>query len=166
MKKTLLVLKNIVIACTVTGMAYLIKEKAKDLNKEKELERRYKKYYVLENKWLYDEKLNKVHEKWFKDNQIGKVAIYGLGAMGELLIQEVDKIEGVELSYIVDKNQKLQNIGYNDLKVIGIEEMPSMEKVDAVIVTPVYDFDDIKKELEQIAGNTCIVSLEDIIFNE
>lgn len=166
MKKTLMVLKNLLAACTITGMAYIINGKSKKLKKQKELERRYRKYYILENKWLYDEKLNKIHEKWLKDNKIANVAVYGLGTMGELFISEMEKVADVGLSYIVDKDERLQNMGYNDYKVIGIDEMGDMQKVDAVIVTPVYDFDDIKKELEQIVDGTNIVSLEEIIFYE
>lgn len=134
--------------------------------------------YQLERKIFYIEKradknanLIKVFYLWIKCKQSKKnisfflenknfynIAIYGMHFLGECLYDELKKT-GITVSYGIDKN--LNNI-ISDLKIVSPDD--KLEKVDAIIVTPVFNFNEIERHLSPKV--TCpIISIEDILKN-
>ncbi len=92
-------------------------------------------------------------EKKFK-----KIAIYGLGDIGEALYNEIKK-SSIDIVCGIDKSEFYLTEG---ISVISPEdEIPG--NIDAIIVTPVMSYEDIYKLLKN-KTEAKILSLEDIIF--
>lgn len=115
------------------------------------------------------EKLNKntkyynLFYNWFKVNQSGqsianylekinckKIGIYGMGKVGEILLNEIEN-SSLEVSCILEESLLK---GSND----------NAEKSDIIIVTPIFDYDNIKKKLK-LFTKTRVISIEDLIVD-
>lgn len=85
-----------------------------------------------------------------------KVAIYGMGYLGERLVEEC-KDSRVEVKYGIDRSAGRI---YSDIPIYYPED--PLESVDAIIVTAITFYDDIKETLSKKIDCT-ILSLEDIL---
>lgn len=95
---------------------------------------------------------------FLKDKGYHKIAIYGMHFLGECLYKELRE-ENLIVSYGIDKNAN--NITA-DIKIVMPES--KLEKVDAIIVTPVCSFNEIKRQLSY--KMICpILSIKDILEN-
>ena len=86
-----------------------------------------------------------------------KIAIYGMSYVGETLYHELEG-SGIEIAYAIDK--KAEGM-FADIEVMSPDDV--LPEVDAVIVTPVFFFDEIE-ELLVSKMNADIVSIEDILY--
>lgn len=118
---------------------------------------KFKGYYSMLNVWLALKQEGKSLEKYFIDNGYKTIAIYGMGEMGNRLYDEL-KNTSIEVKYAVDKEASSV---YSELNVIEKED--KMEKVDAMIVTATFAFDEIEEELNKLVEFP-IISLEDVIY--
>jgi hypothetical protein len=98
-------------------------------------------------------------------NGIKTVAIYDIGEVGQLLYEEL-KGEQVQVSYLIESVGGNAIEGRYGKKVVGIKEIVFQENVDAIIVTPVYNFVDIYNSLIDENVESIILSLEDIIYGQ
>lgn len=131
------------------------------LSKEnKELLDRYRNYYLLYNKWIN----NLHHEKYLGDyiakNNFEKVSIYGTGEVAKRLYEEIKGFEAKIECFIVKSKDNIDFI--DNIPVIEIDKTLNI-KSELILITPVYEFQNIKKELldHGISGN--IVSMIEII---
>lgn len=146
----------------IGGVLYLSNKK---LKKEKDLNKRFTTYYTATNQWLMNKNENKYVGDYFKENAYKTIAIYGMGTMAELFYNELKNSNSeVKVLYFVDKNAEELYYGLDDISVVGLEDVSSQEEVDAIIVTPIYDFDNINEDLEKLGVNADIISLEDILY--
>jgi len=99
---------------------------------------------------------NKSIIDFFRENSIRQIGIYGFQYLGQRLLGELESSE-IIIRYIIDRNHLFQNVGV-PLKFIDDE----LEPVDAIIVTPIFEFDSISFALKNKI-KTKIVSIEDII---
>lgn len=125
-------------------------------DKDKKVDK-FKGYYNMLNQWMILKKEGKTLASWFVDNGYRTIAIYGMGEMGNRLYDELQGTE-IKVLYAVDKNGSAT---YSELDVVDLED--ELENVDAMVVTSVFAFDEIKEQLCQKVDFP-IVSLEDIIF--
>lgn len=144
----------------IGGMGYFAQ---KALKKERDYHQRYRTYYNTTNQWLLNKNDGKDVGKYFEENNYKTIAIYGMGTMAELFYEEVKKAE-VKVAYFIDKNAEELYYGLDDISVIKLDDVSSQEKVDAIIVTPIYDFDKIEEDLENKGVEADIISLEDVIY--
>lgn len=107
--------------------------------------------------WIRDKISGHDLVKYCTDHNYKKIAIYGLGDLGEVFYDEM-KDKEIEICYIVDKNASA--LGCDAKIYTPSDELPP---VDVMIVTPVQFFCDIKAAMEGKV-NCPIVSLEDVIF--
>lgn len=146
----------------IGGISYLAQ---KAFRKESDYHQRYRNYYNVANQWLLNKNEDKSIGNYFKENTEYKtIAIYGMGTMGELFYDELKNSSDVKVAYFIDKNAEDLYYGLDDLPVVGLDDISSQKKVDAVIVTPIYDFDKIEEDLENSGVDVDIISLEDIIY--
>lgn len=114
--------------------------------------------FRLLDRWLEIRNKGKSLGKYFEDNSICCIAIYGLGAIGKRLYEECRR-EQVEVRYGIDRNAA-------DIQVDGLEIRTldqALPEVDAVIVTPVA-FYEIQKELYRKMGRDIdIIFIEDVV---
>lgn len=133
----------------------------------KETEKRLKKqsaYYALSQQWITNKNEGKTLDSYFKEQNYNTIAIYGMGTLGELFLEEIKKSD-IKIACFIDKNSEDMFYGGDDIEVTGLEGIRSREDVDAIVVTPIADFDEIVDELQE-AGVSCpVVSLEDVIYD-
>ncbi len=114
--------------------------------------------------------MNRVYDMWIqaKSKEIGivdyvdkhnycSIAVYGLGILGRRLIQEL-KESHIKITCVIDRKAQM----INDFDINVIKPNKNIPIVDVIIVTAVYDYDNIKKQLKQYGYNN-IISLETIV---
>lgn len=116
--------------------------------------RKYQKYSVITRQW--DEFLRKGF-KYFRRKNIREISIYGMGVLGKKLEENISSL-GIKLCYAIDKRS--QAYDEKQFPIFGLDD--PLEKVDLVIITPVFISEDI---LLDIKGkiNMPVVLLDDLI---
>lgn len=123
----------------------------------------YHLYYNLTNKWIKNKNKGKTIVDYLKKLEIESIAIYGNGELGKRLYEELVHTD-IKISCFIDKNTKEVKGTENNISVIGVNELKKMSFVDAIIVTPIYDFEIINTELRNTKLDFRILSLEDIVY--
>lgn len=122
---------------------------------EREVEK-FKANYFLLDKWMFLREKNKNVSEYIKLKGYGRIAIYGFSAIGKHLYVELQG-KGIDIKYILDQDKtiKFENVEIADIKEIK-------DDIDAIIVTAVFYYDEIRKNLCSKV-NCPIISLEEII---
>lgn len=108
--------------------------------------------------WLFELYNGKSISSYFEEKKIRSVAIYGVGILGRILILALQKTD-VQIIYLIDRREFTE---INNIPVIKTNDS-RINEVDAIIVTPIYEFENIKTiSLKDIKCK--IISLEDIIY--
>lgn len=105
-------------------------------------EKSYKMMSCLD-KWLLLKEEGKQLSEYLEKYDVKTVAVYGMGVLGRHLISELSN-SNIEIKYIIDRRSELHHTKY-DVKSVE-DELPC---VDAVIITPIADFDSIYKILKE-----------------
>ncbi len=129
----------------------------KQISKQSELSNKHLALYKLMNQWVQVKQDGKALAGYFEENGYKNIAVYGMNFVGQTLCKELAN-SSVEIKYAIDKNA--ESI-YADCEVITMED--NLEEVDAIIVTPVYYFDEIEEKLAEKV-NCPIISIEDIVY--
>lgn len=113
--------------------------------------------YLVMNQWVKVKQDGKNLSSYFEKNGYKKIAIYGMHYIGETLLDEL-KGTGIEVAYAIDKDA---NQIYTDVEIVLPEDQ--LGAVDAIVVTPITFFDEIKEKL--VEKVSCpIISLKDILY--
>jgi len=147
----------------VTIVGGIVWTAKKTVEKSGKLEARYKNYYDVTNQWLRHKNEKKSIREYFINNNYDTIAIYGMGELGNRLYEEL-KSTDIKVAYFIDKNAEEIYYGLDDIPVVGLEEIERQDKVDVIIVTPIYDFDSIEESLSEYNIDADIVSLEEVIY--
>lgn len=132
----------------------------KQIKKQTDLENlsdKHKALFLMMNQWVKVKQEGKSLSEYFVKNGYKRIAVYGMSFAGETLLNELKETE-VRVLYGIDKNA--EGI-YLDLNVFTLED--SLDEADAIVVTAVFYFDDIKNTLSK-KFNCPIISLEDILY--
>lgn len=144
----------------IGGIAYFLQ---KSWKKEIEIGQRYKSYYSITNQWILNKNESKDIAKYFHERDIKSIAIYGMGTIGELFFQDIKQTD-INIEYFVDRNADSIYYGLDNISVVGLDSITTQKEVDAIIITPIFDYEDIIKELRNKNINFRTISLEDIIY--
>ena len=138
-----------------------------DLHKEK-IDIEQTKFAIREQKKIQQ---IETYDKWVKLLLEGKsisnylinqkyynVAIYGFASLGRRLFQELKKNNRINVKYIIDKMAKQKRC--DDLNIV--DESQGLLEVDIIIVTALYDYDDIKQEFVA-QGNNNVFSIYELL---
>ncbi len=113
-------------------------------------------FYLLLVYWIKSYLQGKTVGKYLESCSINTVAIYGMKELGEILYEEL-KNSPVTVAYIIDKDA---DTIFSDIAIVKPGE--KLDTVDAVIVTAIHYYDEIKDELSR--KMTCpVLSLKDVI---
>lgn len=121
-------------------------------------------YYHIMQKWIKSRQNGTSLKKVLEALECGRIAIYGMGILGELFYNEA-KAEGIEVVGFVDKNAEILVEGIDGLPLMPIMEMEA-QGVDSVIVTPIFAYDEIAAEIESICGTDINIISLDSIYSE
>lgn len=113
--------------------------------------------FGLTNEWLADRQKGKNIGDVLRNKGYQSVAVYGMGYLGERLVDELSD-SGINIQYTIDRSKKKR---YADIDIRGMQE--DLPEVDVVVVTAICDFEEIKSSLKEKIKSP-IISLEDIIY--
>lgn len=141
----------------ISGTAGSLKCFEKKIIKGEKESYKFRGYYELTRKWVEAYQLGKSLEDLLLEKGYENIAIYGMGDVGCLLFRELEPSK-IKVKYGIDKG----TIGRGfHLQIVAPSN--DMEKVDAIIVTAVFAFDEIKAMLESMV-NCPVVALDDLIY--
>lgn len=120
--------------------------------------KKYENYFNLLHHWLLKKEMGRLFADYLKALGYGRIAVYGMGIMGKHLISELQGSD-VKIVYAVD-NQK--EVSANaDIPIIKSGQIE--EDVDAIIITVTYQYEEIRKQLQE-QTRAKIISLEQIVM--
>ena len=120
---------------------------------------KYHRLFLMMTQWKRLNQQGICLENFFIQKNAHSIAIYGMGHAGRALAEELEG-SSVEVKYGIDGNIKFA-FGIEDMEIVTLEDY--CEKVDAVVVTVISQYENIKKKLEK-KMECAVYSLEDIIF--
>ena len=126
-----------------------------------ELDERLQKsilFYQILTRWVEMKIKGYSIAEVIKKRGFHKVAVYGYAEIGKLLCQELAQA-GMEAAYVLDR--KVTHT--EDEKISVFVPQKGLPEVDAVVVTAVYYFHEIEKELIEMGFHN-IVSLRDLMM--
>jgi len=154
-KKILMMGKTIGIAMGGFAVGLLCKKGIADKSSDKVS--KFRTYYNMLNQWLGLKQKGKSLGKWFEENGYKRIAIYGMGEMGNRLYEELGDTD-IEVIYAIDKNSYSV---YSEIQIYSQED--DLPDVDAIIVSAVFAFDEISDELKKNCSFP-VISLEDVVY--
>ncbi len=161
MNKILLLLIGLLIGMIAGGiivggmslhiMVFLAKNKDANIMK-------FKSYFELALKMI--EKLISGDELFqtLVQKKYNKLAIYGCGSMGRLLVKLLER-EGIFVCFFIDKGLEGKNIDGKNVR--GVNDIDT--DVDCIIVTPYLDFENIENELKHLNEEREVLPLNLIV---
>ena len=141
----------------VAGAGVVSKRSGEKINDFRNLSDKHLALYLMMNQWVKVKQEGKNLASYFEKNGYKKIAIYGMRYVGETLLSELKGTE-VQVAYAIDRNA---DIIYSDIDVFTVDD--ELEQVDAIVVTAITFFDDIKENLSDKVSCP-IISLEDILY--
>lgn len=118
--------------------------------------------YVTLKRWLENRNRGKRLVEHFAQHGYKRIGVYGAGDLGMLLYAEIMG-SGIEIVFFVDINA--ESLGeVSGIPVITVDELARQEDVDAIIVTPVDEFDTIFEELTRLVPEMAVMSLYDALY--
>lgn len=129
----------------------------KDTDKWRKLSDKHLDLFLMMNQWVKIKQKDENISSYFEQNGYKKIAVYGMGHAGETLLSELEGT-GIQVAYGIDKSAKKV---YANIDVVTMES--TLDLVDAIVVTAITYFDEVKEELN-VKVNCPIISLEDILY--
>ncbi|RKI43229.1 hypothetical protein D7V86_00930 [bacterium D16-51] len=148
------------VAGVVGGIGYLGKTQTELVDRKY---KRSKEYYDVTYQWIVNKQKGMEITDYFAEHRIKTIAIYGMGTLGELLYNDIKEDSAVGVSCFIDQMADLYSAGIDDIPVLKDVSEDYKDQIDAVVITPVHQFDNIKKELEGQGVDKAIISLKEII---
>lgn len=121
---------------------------------------RYKSYYLMYNKWVSNLHYKKYLGDYISKNNYKSISIYGIGEVAIRLYEEIKGYEVIIECFIVKSKDTVDFI--DGIPVIELDNISNI-KSELILVTPIYDFENIKKDLLNYKICTNIISLEQIV---
>lgn len=113
--------------------------------------------FLMMNHWVKIKQAGKNLVSYFEQEGYQEIAIYGMHYAGETLAEELQG-SNVKVKYGIDKNA---DRAYMDFDIVNPNG--SLDKVDAIVVTPITFFNEIEQMLSEKV-DCPIISLEDIVY--
>lgn len=157
MKKSIISVLSFVVGAFV-GAFSMNSIKKIDITAIAEQKNRFKEYYNMLNQWIIIKQEGESIDKYFEKNGYNKIAIYGMGEVGNRLYDDLKK-SNIKVEYAIDINPEST---YSEIKVYSIHD--NYPDVDVIVVSPIFNYNEIKNSLYHKV-NCPIISLNDIIFD-
>ncbi len=112
------------------------------------------------DRWLHVRNSGDRLYRFFEDNDIHGIAVYGAGAIGRRLMEELG-VDSKEILFAIDRNANAIKGLPNGIRCLSFED--DWPKVDCIVITPIH-FYDIRDSLRKKVGNDVnIVSVDDVV---
>lgn len=124
-------------------------------------EERYEHAYFMLLHWIDALNMGYRITDYFEDEDITTIAIYGMGELADRLVNGL-KDSKIKIIYGIDRDPAC-SVG--DISEIYNTEEKEYPEVDAVIIMPFYDYDNIEKMLRSKVKTCRFISIEEIIWS-
>lgn len=141
----------------VCGIVFMIYRCGYILESCKKRTDKFISYFNLLDRWMTCKEQEYPFADFFYENNIKSVAIYGMGKIGKHLKYELEKA-GIAISYVIDEGE---NVIYGKERHYNLRD--SLPITDIVVVTPVYEYEEIKKRILNNNSKLKVVSIEAVI---
>ena len=141
----------------VGGAASVGKVTREQIHYKQQMSEKHLSLFLMMNQWVKVKQERKNLASYLEEKGYRKIAVYGMSYAGETFIDEL-KNTNIQVIYGID--QKADRI-YANVNLVTIDD--NLEEVDAVIVTAITFFDEIKENLSE-KMDCPILSLEDILY--
>ena len=116
---------------------------------------------------LFNDLLKKKYEgknigNYLRTQSVNAVGIYGLGSIGERVIEELHQ-NGIAIRYIIDKRGELHGGRYDGIPVISSRFAIKYKDTQFLIVTFVEGVDEVRKQMFEYSDNLSIVGIGEIV---
>ncbi len=128
-----------------------------EIRQYKDIIKKYESFWRIMDRLLALKEDNLSLSDLLKEKNIFSVAVYGVGMVGRHIIRELSD-GGIDIVCAIDR----KNVS-DEFKFPVVKPDERIPKVDAVIVTPSYDFQNIKRQLRQ-KGVHKIISIETLLM--
>ena len=156
MKKGFIAAVSMVIG-GIAGTAAAGKVSGGIISQTKQMSDKHLALFLMMNQWVKVKQEGKNLSVYFQKYGYKRIAIYGMRYAGETLVDELKNTE-IEVSYGIDKNA---DSIYSNIAICSMED--NLDKVDAVVVTAISFFSEIKQKLSEKV-DCPVISLEDILY--
>ncbi len=143
---------------TVIGAGTVGRIAGKRIKEARELSEKHLALFLMMDRWVEVKQKGKNIASYFEKNGYKEIAIYGMSYAGKRLLFEL-KGSGIIVKYGID--QKADEI-YADIDILKVDDEPP--SVDAIVVTPVFFFDEIEEKLSDFVSCP-VISLEDVLYD-
>lgn len=129
--------------------------------KEKKLKddriNKFKKYFDVTNEWIRLKNEGRNLTEFFEKNKWSKIAIYGMGELGNRLAEELEG-SSITIEYAIDKKE---SISHPEIKIKSMQD--NLPPVDVIVVTPFFMYDAVEAELMELVEYP-VISIEDVVL--
>lgn len=109
--------------------------------------------------WIMTKQYSQSIADYLSNKEIKNIAIYGASFLGTRLYYELKETD-INVKYILDKNTNISLVGVD----MRDPDHSSYKGIDAVIVTTLYSYDEIKNSLKS-RGCRQIFALDEILYD-
>lgn len=146
------------IAGAAAGAGFVSKKMSETIEKKDGRINKFKNYFDVTNQWIELKNAGRGLEEYFEKNGWHHIAVYGMGELGNRLVEEL-KNSKIVIEYAIDKRSDMV---FSEVELKEMDE--ELPKVDAIVVTPFFDYDKIEETLMEIVDYP-IVSIEEVVFS-
>lgn len=127
----------------------------KELEQQKKIANKHFKIMMAMNSWIHTLQDGKHIEQYFKKSCVNNIAIYGWGYLGKSMAYELQKTD-ISVKYVIDQNK----YNFDDINLYDWND--SWPEVDMIVVTPFYEYQNIRKKIKDKI-KCKIISIEEVI---
>lgn len=130
-----------------------------DNDAEQKCKEKFINFFYLMHFWMKALEEGKSISSFFINNRYNKVAIYGVGLLGNHLINQLEN-NSISVIYTIDKGM----LRYNNDEYSLMNDFNNIPKADVIVITPIMEYISIKEKLKKLTDSK-IVSLEEVILS-
>lgn len=118
--------------------------------------------FDLLSAWIAKKNNGRAIADYLRKQKISRVGIYGLGTMGEFLIEDLLSNQ-IKIDYIVDSRIALRGGRYVNVPVISLDLVRKYKETGLMIIAIGYQENKILEQIKQLISNLEIITLEELI---
>ena len=127
--------------------------------------KRYEYNFLVVQKYLINKCNNREIVTFFKERNFKNIAIYGASELGKCVINDLADTD-IQISCIVDQAYLNYPNGCKGIKVISKKDLSNYDDIDIILVTVLYEFNDIVDALvEEGVDLDKIISITDVVYS-
>ena len=111
------------------------------------------------NKWLEVRIKGSDISRFFSDNRLNGIAVYGAGALGRRMLDELREC-GLDIRCVIDRNAR-DIVDIKDIPVVNMDD--EWPEVDVIVITPIFFYEISSAIREKIGNDVNIVAIDDVI---